>query len=285
MERTGPQEVGERLREHRKASALTQEEVAHAVGRRQATISDWESGRTVPSVEDLYRLADLFGCAVPDLLPARNSDWRGTALRGIREEIMPETFTVMADILARATVLISPRTQALPLAVGDRYWTPDDLLLAADSTRPVVDVVDLARSLGARVVATRVFDPALSGMLIELDEGPVIAVNSCHPTERQRFTVAHELGHLLLGHHGSLCHERSPKTDAEAVRSYDRTDETRANAFAAELLMPEERVRAFVARGNLAYAAASLQVSKAALTYRMMALSMVGDGDAVEVTS
>src|SRR5205807_9359977 len=56
---------------------------------------------------------------------------------------------------------------------------------------------------------------------------------------RRRFVIAHELGHLLLGHGSDilkLCDEGDLLEWAKGQRPY----ENEANEFAAELLMPED---------------------------------------------
>ena len=68
------------------------------------------------------------------------------------------------------------------------------------------------------------------GFLFRLDGVPVIFYSQARPVSRQRFTVAHELGHLLLGHSGPLIN-REP-------RPGDNPQERAANAFAADLLAP-----------------------------------------------
>jgi Zn-dependent peptidase ImmA (M78 family) len=88
-------------------------------------------------------------------------------------------------------------------------------------------------------------DDALSGFLVrdKISRGAVIGANKSHHPHRQRFTIAHELGHFLL-HDGQDVHLdesrgafrvnlRSP----ESARGEDN-DEKEANLFAAELLMP-----------------------------------------------
>jgi len=78
-------------------------------------------------------------------------------------------------------------------------------------------------------------------MLITADGTNVIGVNSSHHFNRQRFTIAHELGHLILHHREmervhidrSLVHRR----DNISGLAID-PKEIEANRFAAELLMP-----------------------------------------------
>lgn len=62
----------------------------------------------------------------------------------------------------------------------------------------------------------------------------IIKLNAFSPPVRQRFTLAHELAHLML----------SPKATIAVQRSHVATDiESACDAIAAELLMPLEEVR------------------------------------------
>lgn len=67
------------------------------------------------------------------------------------------------------------------------------------------------------------------GFLFCLDQVPIIFYNQSRPVCRQRFTVAHELGHLLLGHGAPQPHP-APEGGRQAERA--------ANSFAADLLSP-----------------------------------------------
>ena len=102
-----------------------------------------------------------------------------------------------------------------------------------------VPVEEIAIGLGADI-AYEAYDGEVSGMLYRADGRALIGVNSKHATTRQRFTVAHEIGHLVL-------HKGRPMFIDRFVRVNWRngvsdTDEVQANAFAAELLMPRKFV-------------------------------------------
>jgi Zn-dependent peptidase ImmA (M78 family) len=81
----------------------------------------------------------------------------------------------------------------------------------------------------------------LSGLIAKEAEYIVIGVNALHPTVRQRFTIAHELGHYFLHQRDRLIVDRSFQTMRRDEHSsqgvYGR--EIEANEFAAELLMPK----------------------------------------------
>lgn len=50
------------IKELRKKAALTQAELAEAVGVTQSTVSQWESGKAVPDTLKLPKLAEVLGC-------------------------------------------------------------------------------------------------------------------------------------------------------------------------------------------------------------------------------
>ena len=107
-----------------------------------------------------------------------------------------------------------------------------------------VPVEEIARAVGARVRYSP-FEGELAGMLMRGDGQTTIGVNSLHHPNRQRFTIAHELGHLLL-HKGEVHIDRSfrvNRRDEVSSLAVD-PDEIEANCFAAELLMPYDLVMA-----------------------------------------
>lgn len=107
-----------------------------------------------------------------------------------------------------------------------------------------VDVEAVARGLGA-LVRYSPFEGELAGMLVRGDGQPVIGVNSIHPRNRQRFTIAHECGHLLL-HKAEVHVDRRlqvHRRDEMSSMAID-PDEIEANRFAAELLMPYDLIMA-----------------------------------------
>jgi IrrE N-terminal-like domain len=66
-----------------------------------------------------------------------------------------------------------------------------------------------------------------------------VVVNSMNPSTRQRFTMAHELGHLLIPWHTGTIIDEVDSIESVSADGY-LTMEDEANAFAAELLMPSQ---------------------------------------------
>jgi Zn-dependent peptidase ImmA (M78 family) len=118
-----------------------------------------------------------------------------------------------------------------------------ELLKRYGIVEPPVPVESLAGKLGLQIRK----EPAaadISGCLIRKGSTTIIGVNSDQHPNRQRFTVAHEVGHYLLhARVGETSHvDRVPAFSAsfrDATSSLAVSlDEIEANFFAAELLMP-----------------------------------------------
>lgn len=93
------------------------------------------------------------------------------------------------------------------------------------------------------IVSFELFQEELSGILVKkANKTPVIGVNRSHSKTRQRFTIAHEIGHLLMNHSGELFVDQSVmRRDNRSAEGTDQ-QEIEANQFAAEILMPEQMV-------------------------------------------
>jgi len=85
-------------------------------------------------------------------------------------------------------------------------------------------------------------DDDISGFLLRNSGGQaIIGVNTLHHPNRQRFTIAHEIGHCVLNHQSELHIDRAVvKLRDHASNKGEDPDEVEANGFAAELLMPAE---------------------------------------------
>jgi Zn-dependent peptidase ImmA (M78 family) len=116
--------------------------------------------------------------------------------------------------------------------------------MAGVTTAPIL-VEKVATHLGA-VIRYQPFEHDVSGMLFRSESGPpIIGVNSANAQVRQRFTIAHELGHLLLHKGRRLILDRLVRINFRDATSSTATDtqEIEANAFAAALLLPQPLLR------------------------------------------
>lgn len=161
----------------------------------------------------------------------------------------------------------------------------EDLLKRHGIDRIPVDVQAIAEGEGA-VIAREVLDRSVSGLLLREGAAKLIAVNSTHAARRQRFTIAHELGHLVLHPGRDYLVDSTVRVnfrDDLASLATDR-EEIQANAFAASLLMPAKLVHAAVSAlrdsqaGNaervVEQLAAQFDVSEEAMGYRLINLGI-----------
>lgn len=150
-------------------------------------------------------------------------------------------------------------------------------------TKAPVPVEKVAKKLGATVRYSP-FEDSLSGMITIRDGVPIIGVNALHHPNRQRFSIAHEIGHLVLHREFITNHVHVDKSfalhrDELSARGEDAL-EIDANAFAAELLVPREWLRQAVSRdvdldddAALALIARQFKVSRTALQHRLLHLT------------
>jgi Zn-dependent peptidase ImmA (M78 family) len=160
----------------------------------------------------------------------------------------------------------------------------NEALRQANCDSTPIAIENVARALGAKVLYAPYEGDDLAGMLINGGERPIIAVNSAHHKNRQRFTIAHECGHLVLGHTSTSHVDRTFEVIRRDATSSMATDmsEVEANQFAAELLMPlkfllrdlpEVRID-FESDEKLASLAKRYGVSAQAMAYRIANLFM-----------
>jgi Zn-dependent peptidase ImmA (M78 family) len=151
-------------------------------------------------------------------------------------------------------------------------------------TKAPTNVETVAAKTGA-IISYESYSEDLSGVLVKEKNRIVMGVNSCHSKTRQRFTIAHEIGHLVLQHKGELFVDKTVmKRDELSSQATDR-QEIDANNFAAELLMPEMLIIEAVQRRQakkpdnnsaefINELAEEFQVSPQAMEYRLTNLGM-----------
>jgi Zn-dependent peptidase ImmA (M78 family) len=152
-----------------------------------------------------------------------------------------------------------------------------------------IDVESIARSLGLEVVYADLGEE-VSGLLISDGATAQICVQEKNLEVRQRFTIAHEIGHHFLRHQfesGEHVHvDKGNYISQRGPRASEGVDpkEVEANQFAASLLMPSKALREKIA--NLAVAGPLLDhhvgllsrefnVSEQAMTIRLTSLGLL----------
>ena len=279
MSRGTPSILGQRLKLARAAAGLSLRGLAERIGNRVTAqaIGKYERGESVPSSGVLIALADALSVSVSYLagdqeMALEGVEFRKKSLTSRREEMQVEAkvlhllerYLMVEEFLGLPSLnWDKPREAPYPVisdaSEADRaahslrlYW---GLGLA-----PIPNLVELLEERGIKVVSCDL--GKIDGLMARVRRTgkstvPVLVVNGSHWGERQRLTMAHELGHLIL--------EVATKVD----------DERAAFRFAGAFLMPAEVLWAAIGKHRTSIGWSELfalkqlfGVSVQALTYR-----------------
>lgn len=133
---------------------------------------------------------------------------------------------------------------------------------------PVQNLTTRIEMAGCFVIHANLGDAAIDGVTLRAPgTPPCIFLNRDQPADRMRFSLAHELGHLVL--------HRVPSPDMEEE----------ANAFAGAFLAPARDIRPYFSRRRLdlpllASLKPEWRMAMAALLYRAKQLGLVNDNQA-----
>lgn len=239
---------GDRLKLARKRAGLSLRALADRIGNdvTPQAISKYESNKILPSSGVLVSLARALDVSLDFLMSNQVA-----ALSGV--EFRAHSGTSAADrARAQATVIDEVERHLALDAILDRDSSKTELPLEGETVRSFAEVEDVANKLrrewnlgndpipsmtalledkGVKVIAVDI-PKKLSGLTgnVQRPDGlpdvPIIVVSTQFSIERRRFTLAHELGHRVIG---------------QAVG--DLSLEKAMQRFAAAFLVPADHLR------------------------------------------
>ena len=247
----------------RKRRGLTQAELARRLERTVSWVADVERGKTTPDAETSVAIAQLLSLDPVELvlegMGASRLDWLeyvdDDAMRAVAESLVEKFAPPEVDE-------VEPRSYREIEGIAERlvdkvFWSHAELGQAI----PVTRFFDLHPSVDQRRLKLSVMDQLEDGcaMHTQADDAFVVALRpevwdrARFGEGRDRFTVAHELGHIFL--HGdrllkpgarffrdSNC--SAPQRMPPGVPVY-RSPEWQASVFASCMLMPTRSARAY----------------------------------------
>lgn len=232
--------VAERVVAARKMAALNQRELASKIGMSAMAISKYESGAIIPNSAVLLKIAQATGVK-PDFF------FRPTSVH-----VSPPSFRRRGNLgkkkqhalLARVCDWLERYLEIESLVGATTEFSPLEPNESGDEMSPAENAAERLRkvwNLGLDPIANMVELLEEHGVKVELFDAPggfdaltlwangrtpVIAANQNVSGDRQRFNLAHELGHITLG------------------PSIDPGDEAMAHRFAGAFLIPSPAVKA-----------------------------------------
>lgn len=275
---------GERLAMARQLAGLKKAHLATLIEMSPASVTAWESGAKQPNRATLAKLAlalkvepQFFGGGAP---PRVNKPH----FRSLRStpQIAQDEAEVYGQFVAEVTGMLENAVEFPEVSLPDLPVDPDERTTSPEKVAqqareffsvgpgPVQHTIRLVERTGVIVVFCEPGIAAIDAYSLHTAMRPIIVLNPVKDDYyRQRFDVAHELGHLIMHH------------DAEPG---GKVAEEQANRFAAEFLMPADEIAPFLPGSTAGRAWAQFAelkehwgVSLAALLYRARALGVMGD--------
>ncbi|TMC83902.1 MAG: ImmA/IrrE family metallo-endopeptidase [Chloroflexi bacterium] len=296
-------ELGKELQQARIKRGLTQEEAAKIIEVARTTITAIEKGERRIKADELIKLARAYGRQVSDFVRPRpkiepfQPQFRGPVLRSAEDEAKIAQFVTLLEELSR-NYLELEQIESAPLV--HKYPTEYDIsglrpeqaaenvaieernrLGLGDGPIPILRDI-LEQDVGLRIFYLELKPSKFSAIyLYDSQLGGCIAVNSLHPEERRRWSLAHDYGHFLV-------HRYKPVVFVED--SYQRLPESErfADYFALYFLMPTgglkrrfndiRRTKEKITPADLCTLAHYYGVSVAAITLRLEDLKLLPTG-------
>jgi Zn-dependent peptidase ImmA (M78 family) len=280
--------IGNRLKRAREALGLSLRDLEAAIHHQVSAqaIGKYERNEMMPGSTPLLALAKALRVSPEFLLSEREVELTGVDFRKATQAGAKEERAVEASVLD----LVERYLELEELLPGiDEAWSaPDDPAfeirriedaeeaakflreLWALGVDPIPIMVELLEDKGVKVIALDLPESVSGSKAFvrrrDQNDVPVIVVNQHHNGERQRFTLAHELAHLVLRFSGL--------TDIEQEKAADR--------FAGAFLMAKNMVlrllgshRTSISLGELAELKKIFKVSIASLVVRCSQLGIL----------
>ncbi len=233
--------IAYRIKNARKLKGLTLQQVADELDVSKQMISKYENGKSTPNSTNLIKLSHLFNLKIDYFFNAlkieigevnfrKKASFSKKKQDSIKEKIRIdlENYLWIEDILSIDYNFVNTIKD---FAINSL----EDIEKAALHLRnewnigidPIHNIIQLLEDKEIKVIELFDIDEKFDGLATYVNEKfPVIVVNGNLPVERKRFTLLHELGHLLLNLH-----------DCEI-----KEEENYCNKFASELLLPRKIV-------------------------------------------
>lgn len=267
----------------RESRGITQSELARAIkGLSQGNLSRMEKG-LLPISEDILNAISekldyplTFFQKATIHIPLGTFHYRKRITMGQKKlSILEARLDILSNIVDELLVSITINEFDIPhVEVTERRSASEIAYKIREffniGSGPIENIVKLLEKHGVIIIFFNIDNNKFDGVTRITQKGqPIIFINSQIPNDRKRFTIAHELGHLVMHLRTSLENEVE-----------DDVKEIQANQFAAEFNLPATEGRKTLC--NLKYQDLSTlkmywRISKSAILYRARELGVLGD--------
>jgi len=222
--------LSDNLRFFRVKEGLSQQQLADKIGVSKMLISYYESGKRMVNSSTLLKLCDVFGILPAQLLldqeagvsvsfrsfrKGRISSKKEESIKGEVDRYLQKLFLV-ERLLGGHVLPDAPIIEKKEHVCVKQSALYVRTYLKAAEKGPLGSLVDILENNGFIVVILPFEDTSFSGLNGIVNNRPFVVVNKNISNERKRFTLAHELVHILVS----------------------VSDENTVDAIAGELLLP-----------------------------------------------
>lgn len=242
-------EIAGNLTRYRKALHISQERLAEKAGVTRQSINNYEKGKTLPDSKTLSSLAYVLGVTLDDLLRPEGEDellfrFRARASFAKQPQFAAqvlqklETYTQLEQVVGLRPY--SPESTPCDKVQGNEAYIQE---IATQFRRrlglgdaPIANLFNTVEGIGLKVLRCPLPIEGFFGLsACSVDHGAFILINTDKITiEKQLFTLAHEIGHLIF-HRGDY----RDTLKEEGTKEEEKAREKVSDYFAGHLLVAQ----------------------------------------------
>lgn len=278
--------IGKNLKRIRLLKNLSLKDAGNLLNMSATAISKYEKGEIIPDSKKIIDFANAYGVKSVDLLKIYNvpkmkftSFRKKKRLTGQNLELLKE---LIQDEVAKYLEIIEmnnidtniikfKKKSCNSLEEAENVANDFRNFIKISNKQPLSDLINMLENLGIIIIQIKNQNDRFDDFdgLSEMVNGvPIIVLlGGIKDGARQRFTIAHELGHLLLD-----------------INNEELDEEKICNRFASALLMPKEAVinEFGITRGNISFFELiafrnEFKVSYTAIIYRLKDLNIISE--------
>jgi len=276
-------EIGRNLKRIRLLKNLSLEKAGNLLNMSAPAIAKYEKGQIIPNSERLIEFANAYNVKVLDLLKSHSTpEMKFNAFRK-RQRLQGQNLELLKEIIQNKVSDYLEVIELNELKINSskikKYIcnNADEAELAALEFRkdyklsinqPIPNLINILENIGILIIQIDNPDNRFKdfdGLSEIVNNIPIIVLLKGIDGERQRFTIAHELGHLVLN-----------------IKDDNLDEEKLCNKFASALLMPKEAIinEFGISRNNISFYELrafkqEYKVSMAAIVYRLKELEII----------
>ena len=266
----------------RESRGLSQSKLSELLGVTQATLSRFEKGVLTVTPEAVSKMANVLNYPASffekDICIVGETSlfYRKRASMTVKDlSILESKISILSKGIDELMESINIPELRIPSVEPSVDNSPQEIAYKVRNflgvpAGPIDKIVSLLEKNGVIVMFLNVDDmEKIDGLtMFTMNQAPVIWINRNIPNDRKRFSLAHELGHLVM-------HLRS-----DNLEKSEEQKELEANEFAGEFLMPKSQCKVDLFKlkyKDLGMKKYYWKVSKAAIIYRAKELKCISE--------